>query len=174
MDTINIAPKDLYDELLEDTKKHNDAANDFLNSLTFYGKSLTEHSADFYIEVPKDISPDSFRTVLLSLMEKVQLAQHYYAIASSIASALANTTVKKKADVVAAIVAEFERKKMKRPGQDVISSMADSYLGSTTNVYTSAKIIKDFWKNKLDALIEMRKCMEQIGISRASEMKHLN
>lgn len=169
-----IVPSELYDALVEDLAKHNESTALFVKSFTFYGKSLSDHSKDFYIEVPDKVTPEEFRAIFIKIINRIQMAQHYYSIANSIYTTLNTGSAKKKADLVAVITQKYEDNQRKRPAADVIKSIADSYISSTNNVLTAAKIIKDFWREKLDGLIEVRKCMEQIGISQATELKHLN
>jgi len=38
----------------------------------------------------------------------------------------------------------------------------------------AAKIVKEFFRHRLDALIEVRKCLEQIGISLHVELKYID
>lgn len=169
-----VETKQLYEDVIKDIKTHSELTSLLANNIVFYGKSLKEHTSDFFIKVPEEkISPEEFRKIFIKLIDLIQKAQFYYSVSSSVATTLSSGSVKKKADLVAAIIKSYEIKKIKRPGQEVISSMADSLMSETSNTLTIAKIIKEFWKNKLDSLIEIRKCMEQIGINQATELKHL-
>jgi hypothetical protein len=49
--------------------------------------------------------------------------------------------------------------------------MADSYLANTTSATVAARIVKNFWKQRLDTLLDIRKVFEQIGMSLHVEMK---
>lgn len=170
----NIETKDLYEDVIKDIKTHSELSSLLANNITFYGKSLKEHSSDFFIKIPEDkIVPEDFRKIFAKLIDLIQKAQFYYSISSSVTTTLSSGSTKKKADLIAAIIKSYEIKKIKRPGQEVISAMADSLMSETSNTLTISKIIKEFWKNKLDSLIEIRKCMEQIGINQATELKHL-
>ena len=53
----------------------------------------------------------------------------------------------------------------------LLKKMADSYLSTTVPTGIAAKIVKNFWKQRLDTLLELRKIVEQIGMSLHVEIK---
>ena len=69
------------------------------------------------------------------------------------------------------IVANYANKGAKRPAASVIEKMAESYLVNTVSAERAAKIVKNFWKQRLDTLLDLRKVFEQIGLSLSVEMK---
>lgn len=168
-----VLPENLYNQLIEDVAASGAATESFVENFRFYGKTLKDHSLDLWVEIPDKVTPEEYRTIFTRLGRNIQTASHYYSMANSINHALAGGGSQKKADIMRAISQSYEARKLRRPGQDLISSMADSYMSNTNNVSTASKIVKDFWKHKLDALIEIRKTMEQIGISMMSEIKYM-
>ena len=118
------------------------------------------------IDIPKasDLDEISFRELLIKLARNIQVCSNYYSVASSMVEAIGGGNNIKKSDVVNAIVINFQRKGAKRPAA-VIERMADSYLSSTVSAKVAANIVKSFWKQRLDTLLEMRKILEQIGMS---------
>jgi hypothetical protein len=77
----------------------------------------------------------------------------------------------KKSDLINIIVGNYAAKGAKRPAASVIERMADSYLSNTVSAEKAAKIVKNFWKQRFDTLLELRKVFEQIGLSLSVEMK---
>ena len=61
-----------------------------------------------------------------------------------------------------------------RPAAVVIERMAESYMSSTVSARVAAKIVKSFWKERWNTLLEVRKILEQIGMSLHVEMKWTN
>lgn len=49
--------------------------------------------------------------------------------------------------------------------------MADSYLNNVVSANVAARIVKSFWKQRLDTLLDIRKVFEQIGMSLHVELK---
>ena len=77
----------------------------------------------------------------------------------------------KKSDIISLLVSNYAAKGAKRPAASVLERMADSYLQSTVSAERAAKIVKNFWKQRLDTLLDLRKVFEQIGLSLSVEMK---
>lgn len=169
----SLTPKDLYNKLLEDIAVHGQATETFINNFQYHGKSLRQHSDDLWIEIPEKVTPELFREIFVKLARNIQIASHYYSVASSISNALLGSSRTRKSDLMRAIAESYERQNRRRPGQDLIEKMAESYMNGTSNVTVASKIVKDYWKQKVDSLIEVRKCMEQIGISMTVEMKYM-
>jgi len=69
------------------------------------------------------------------------------------------------------LVTNYAAKGAKRPAASVIERMADSYLTNTVSAGMAAKIVKNFWKQRVDTLQDLRKIFEQIGLSLSVEMK---
>lgn len=168
-----ITPEDIYDKLLSDIAVHETASEKFIANFNFYGRTLKEHSDSLWIEIPKQMTPEEFREVFAQIATNIQIASHFYSVSNTIYNSITEGGSTKKSDLITAIARSYENKQRRRPGADVISSMADSYLKDTASVRTAAKIVKDFWKERVTALVEVRKSMEQYGISMHSEMKHL-
>ena len=68
----------------------------------------------------------------------------------------------------------YGKRGAKRPAAVVIERMAESYMSSTVSARVAAKIVKSFWKERWNTLLEVRKILEQIGMSLHVEMKWTN
>ena len=77
----------------------------------------------------------------------------------------------KRSDIINLLVNNYAVQGAKRPAATVIEKMADSYLSNTVSAEKAAKIVKNFWKQRVDTLLELRKVFEQIGLSLSVEMK---
>lgn len=168
-----ITPEDLFNKLLEDVAAHQTATEAFVANFSFYGRTLKEHADALWIEVPKKMTPEQYRDVFTQLAHNIQIASHFYVVASTISNALSGGNGAKKADLMKAIAETYDKRNKRRPGVDLIDKMADSYMSGTVSVTIAARIVKDFWKQKLESLIEVRKCVEQIGLSQNMEMKYI-
>lgn len=166
-------PEEVLDAVRQKAQAHAKATEAFVNEFSFYGRTLREHSDALWIEVPDKPTPEQIREIYIRLIVNIQVASQFLSAASSIHSALMGGGAKTKADIVAAIVDDYKRRGAKRPAGTVIDKMAESYMSDTNSVTVAAKIVKDFWKTRYDALIEVRKMMEQIQLSLVSELKYL-
>jgi hypothetical protein len=125
------------------------------------------------IEIPpaKTLDPQKFREVMIQLAKNVQIANNYYSVSCTIEDAISGGNSIKKSDVTAAIVQRYASKGAKRPAATVIDQMAESYMSGTISARVSSKMVKNFWKQRLDMLLEVRKILEQVSMSIHVEMK---
>jgi hypothetical protein len=146
----------------------------FVENFIFDGASLSEWTKRLYIQIGKDPTQEDMRALWVALTKKMQIAGNYYSISSAIASGIDNGSAGRKADVMTAIARNYEKQGKKRPAEGIISGMADSYMGTALSAKAAAIIVKNFWRQRLDTLIEMRKTLEQLGINMHIERKYEN
>jgi hypothetical protein len=168
-----VTPESILDEIVEGAAAHAVATQEFINQMQFYDKSLKEWAREMQIVVKDDLSPQEMRQLYVKLANNLQIASYFYSVASSINSAVVGGGGMKKADLVKMIVANYDVRNARRPAATVIEHMANSYMSGTVNTRVAARIVKDFWRERRDTLTEVRKIIEQIGISMHVEMKHL-
>lgn len=101
------------------------------------------------------------------------MASHYKTVSSNLYTAITSSTNAQRNTIISNIVNETKNQNARRPAKDIIESMAEDFLKDIRNAELVAKIYKDFWTQKLDALIEIRKCIEQMNFSITTEMKYL-
>ena len=142
-----------------------------MTNFIFYNKSLTEWLDEMAVEMPTEIQPEHLQRVNADIAKKIQRASNFYTIANSIHGGIVGGGNIKKSDLVKSLVDRYATTKRKRPAAAIIDRMADSYMNSTVHTRIAAKIVKDFWRERRDLLVEMRKCLEQIGIIMCAEMK---
>lgn len=171
-----VTPQAVLKVIQTGAQVYSDITSSFIQEFVFYEKTLYEWASHLMIDIPKasDLDEISFRELLIKLATNIQICSNYYSVASSMVEAIGGGNNIKKSDVVNAIVINFQRKGAKRPAAAVIERMADSYLSSTVSAKVAANIVKSFWKQRLDTLLEMRKILEQIGMSLHVEMKWTN
>ena len=168
-----VDPVEIFDEVLDDQALYTSATDSFVSSFSCFGNTLAGHSEYLHIDRPRNMTPDAFRQIQWELIEKLQFASDCYSIALSIYNAVTNGAAKKQSQLMAEISSAYEKARRKKPAATIIQNTAETYLKDTKSIATIAKIIKDYWKTKYDELLEVRRCVEQIGISMHSEMKHL-
>lgn len=167
-------PEDLTQILIDYADRNNELASTFMNEFKFYGKSLDEWSSITSIKLPSysEISPEKFRDLCIRCANAYQQASYFYSVCNSMHSGLDSGSHTKKADIVRALVDHYSKSKGKRPAANTIDNIAESFLKETTNGKTAAKILKDFWRDKKETLLEVRKALEMIGFSINMEIKY--
>jgi hypothetical protein len=168
-----VSSQDILDSLKTGATLYTNITESFVTEFVFYEKTLYEWAEFLSIKIPapKDLDITSFRALLIDLSTNIQIASNYYSIAASMLEAIGGGNNIKKSDIINMIVSNYAAKGAKRPAATVIEHMADSYLTSTVSAEKAAKIVKNFWKQRLDTLLDLRKVFEQIGMSISVEMK---
>ena len=168
-----VKDSDILDALKSGAKLYTSITESFITEFVFYEKTLYQWAKELQIDIPKGRNLDivSFRTILVSLASNIQVASNYYSVACSMVEAIGGGNNMKRSDIINMLVSNYAAKGAKRPAATVIESMADSYLASTVSAEKAAKIVKNFWKQRLDTLLDLRKVLEQIGLSLSVEMK---
>ena len=173
---LEINAEAILDVVKEGAEIYSEITSSFIQEFVFYEKTLYEWASDLMLDIPKpkDLDEESFRALLVQLADNIQIASNYYSVAASITEAVTGGNSIKKSDVISAIVSTYARKGAKRPAASVIDRMAESYMSSTISARVASKIVKDFWKQRLETLEKLRKVLEQIGMSLHMEMKWTN
>jgi len=172
-DTLEVSPDTIVDIVKEGAAIYSTVTAGFIQEFVFYEKTLYEWANYLMIKVPpaKDLDGQAYRELLIKLTNNLQVASNYHSVAASMCDAVAGGNSIKKSDIIAAIVQNYATKGAKRPAGTVIEQMADSYMSSTISARVAARIVKNFWRQRLDTLLEVRKILEQIGMSLHVEMK---
>jgi hypothetical protein len=168
-----VTPGQIMDDVLMAAEAHAAATESYVKKFVFYNKPLSQWSDELAVVVPSNPTPEQMRGLYVKLANNIQVASHFHSVASTINSTLVGGGQIKQSDLVKAIVDSYAKAKATRPAATIIEEMAKSYMRDTTSTRVAAKVVKDFWKNKVDTLTEVRKCMEQIGISLTAEMKYM-
>ena len=168
-----VQSEDILDALKTGAELYTNITESFIAEFVFYDKTLYEWASDLTIKIPnnKELDIVGFRELLLLLSKNIQIASNYFSVACSMVDAIGGGNSMKKSDIISMIVSNYAAKGAKRPAASVIERMADSYLSSTVSAEKAAKIVKSFWKQRLDTLLDLRKVFEQIGLSLSVEMK---
>lgn len=170
---IDIDAESILEVIDEGAAVYSEISLAFIQNFKFYDKTLYQWATDLMVPIPnaKDLDSVEFRKILLQLARNVQIANNYYSTSCSIDDAIQGGNSVKKSDVVNAIVNNYAMKGAKRPAANLIEQMAESYMSSTLSAKTAAKLVKNFWKQRLEMLLEVRKILEQVGMSLHVEMK---
>ena len=165
--------EDIIESLQEGAELYTKITQTFVSDFVFYDKTLYDWATSLMIEIPPQKTLDivKFRELLLQLSTNLQIASNYYSVACSMADTIGGGNTIRKADIISIIVSNYAKRGAKRPAASVIEKMADSYLSNTVSAERAAKIVKTFWKQRVDTLLDLRKIFEQIGLSLSVEMK---
>lgn len=181
-ETTQVTTDDLIADLINGAEVFTIANDKFLSEFYFYGKTLKEWGDQLQLPIPtkgpdgefKQLSPIDMQKQFAKLSNLIQVTNHFHSMASSINTGLSAGGLVKKADLVATITRSYEARNAKRPAASSIEKMAESYLSDGTSTKIAAKIVKDFFRDRYDALIEVRKCLEAINLSLNMELKYLD
>jgi hypothetical protein len=164
----------IYEEVIIQAEIYSKAIRQFMSSFMFYEKTLEEWAGLTSIEIPKEITPEILQQLYLELTRRLQQASYFYTTTNSTYNAINSNSKLKQADIITALTDWYRQKKAKRPAAKILEDISCAYLGDTQQTKIIAQIVRDFWKEKRDNLIEVRKCLEQISISMHVEQKYLN
>lgn len=172
-DIENITSKDIMQSIVDGAELYTEATESFIKEFVFYEKTLYEWASDLMIEIPnsKSLDPEKYRDILLNLARNIQISSNYLSVASSMVDAISGGSDVRKSSLINEIVNNYAKKGAKRPAATVIDQMADSYLNNVVSANVAARIVKSFWKQRLDTLLDIRKVFEQIGMSLHVELK---
>lgn len=173
VEETKVNSSDLMDSIIIGAEMYTEVTENFIKDFVFYEKTLYEWASDLMVDIPmsKDLDPDKYRDILLTLARNIQVASNYLSVASSMVDAITGGSDVKKSSLINEIVNNYAKKGAKRPAATVIDQMADSYLNNAVAANVAAKIVKNFWKQRLDTLLDIRKVFEQIGMSLHVELK---
>lgn len=169
----SISSEEIVETIMDGAQVYSNISSTFIQNFMFYDKTLYEWASELMVSIPpaKELDPNKFREVMITLAKNVQVANNYYSVSCTIEDAISGGNSIKKSDVIAAIVQRYAAKGAKRPAATVIDQMAESYMSGTMSAKISSKMVKNFWKQRIDMLLEVRKIMEQISMSLHVEMK---
>lgn len=166
---------DLIESVIEGCTAHSAITHHFTHNMEFFGKTLGQWSDELAVPIDsKQVDPTGLRQLLVMVANNIQIASHFHSVASSINSSLIGSGNLKRADLVSSIVELYAKRDGRRPAATTIERMADSYMRNTVSSRIAAKVVKDFWRQRLDTLIEVRKILEQISMTNSVELKYLH
>lgn len=171
---VFVTPEEIMNEIAEGAASHSEATEAFIEKFSFYGKSLGQWADELVVPIPKDPTPQQLRDLYIKLGNNIQIASHFYSVATTVNSTLAGGGQMRKSDLVTKLVKQYEQSNGRRPARETLERMADSYMGQTVSTRIASKAVKEFWKQRIDTLKEVRKCLESISMSYAMEMKYLD
>lgn len=166
-----VSSEELIAQLASKAAENNALAANFMDAYTFYGKSLAEWNALFYVELPKNhksLSPQDMMDLHLKIATYIQRCNFLYAAASSTNASLDAASNIKKSEIVNALVSLYETRGAKRPAAAVLNHMAEHLIDSAYS-RAGSQIVKNFFRDQKETLFEIRKSLEQISI-----MMHLD
>lgn len=164
--------QDFSDRILGSSVTTSGYLEHFTEHFEFYGQTLEQWAAELQVIVPKQADPHELRSLWIQLANNIQVAGHFKAVSASIYNVLSSGMKIQRDDLINALVGHYVKSNVSRPGVKILESMADSYMKDSTVSRESAKLCKDFWTQKYDSLVEVRKCLEQLNMSIITEHKY--
>ncbi len=173
METIaSITPDILLDKILPGFESHQNLTDLFMEKVQFYDRTLVEWVDHLTINVPDNPTPLELRSLFAQVAKKMQQASYFYSVCNAYNSTLNSKAEGEKATVIAKLVYNYADKNAKRPAAPILDQLAETYFDEVSIQLIISKVLKEFWKERRDTLIEVRKCLEQIIMSQNMEMKY--
>lgn len=168
----SITPEELLEKILPGFDAYEPLAGLFMERIKFYDRTLTEWIDHLAIDVRKDCTPEELRSYFIQVARNLQQVSYFYSVCSAYNGTLASKADGEKSNILAKIVYNYADKNAKRPAATVLDSLADTYLNDVNVQLVISKVLKEFWKERRDALVEVRKCLEYVSMSQHMEMKY--
>lgn len=165
-----VTPETLVEDILAGAERHNLLTKAIVERHVFLNKTLLEWSKHLSVHIPPNCSPEQLNEIFISFLNKLQTCNALYTRAQASLTAIEQGSDARRSDIISALVDRYEERQAKRPAAAVLNQMADSYLDIATT-RTAAKIIRDFFKDQRDTLIECRKIFEQMNFTMHLEAK---
>ncbi len=164
----------LVDELVNALEAHTAVHEKLMDGFVFHEKSLAEWSEHFDLDIPDPMTPEQFRTACAKLARRIQKASYFYTECNSTLAAITSGGDNTKAKLITETVDAYAAKDAKRPAAAVLDQLATARMNNIINHALGARILRDYWRDRRDALIEIRKSLEAIGMSHNTELKYLH
>ncbi len=164
----------ILEDINESAKTYAKIGDQFIHDFVFYGKSLAKWADELAIPVPQKTTPEQLRHLYVKLANNLQIATHFYSVSNSMNTGLTSGTQVRKAKIISRLQTEYEQKEGKKPAAATLERMAQAEMSDAYHNKIAASIIKDFWRDQLNCLTELRKCLESISVNMISEMKYLH
>lgn len=168
----DVQVKDLFNNLPDSVNLFNQLSDTVIESFEYYGATLAEWADRMQVVIPKEIDLMIIRDLLIQVGNKLQAASVYYSLCSSYNSFLSSSLDDAKNHVINDLVADYLTRNAKRPAVGVLNNIADSKFAQPLTQVLISRILKDFWKERRDMLIETRKILEQLNLSQTMELKY--
>jgi hypothetical protein len=164
----------LLETLLKGKQIHDLFTFNMRTHLKITGLSIDELEQKFKISIQTDnLTPEICKMYDVQLMRLNQEASFYYAVANAKAQMLKRAGKSKYRDTFYALVQEYKTADKKLPANATLEALAKVENDDYESVEAIAEIEKDFWKDILQHLSDMRKLIENSTFNSSIEAKYL-
>jgi hypothetical protein len=142
-------------------------------NLIFFGKSLAVWEDELAVPLPESrLDPVTLTNLYIDLANKIQKADHYLALSRASETISSAGVTIKKGDIVSALIGYYHKNNIKVPPGTVIDRLAENYVRKLTNINSVSRVVRDYWKAKVQTLKEISTILSQIAINNATAMKY--
>ena len=168
--------QDILDELEEAAADYTEINDTFCDSVKFYGKTMHEWSEQLLIKLPSQdkLTPTEIKTIYLQLGNNLQQVTYFYTISNSLFNALNSGEGVKRNELIKQIIERYSAANAKRPAATAIEQMARAEMIHIANNRIIAKMLRDFWKEMRECIIDIKITLDQVTLVMSLEMKYLN
>lgn len=160
------------EDILKAFLESEELAEFFMNQIKFQKHSLKEWVDHFKVKLPKEMTPEQFRDMFVLLANRIQQVSYFYSIASGVHLTVSEQSDQARAALTTQLVSSYLEKNAKRPAAGVLEQLVNEMMKESIMHMMTTRILREFWKERREALVEVRKCLEQIALSRNMEMKY--
>lgn len=162
----------LLEKLLQGKEVHDLFAESMKKNLLVSGQTMAYWEDRFHIKVQTDnLTPSMCNQIDLRLLELVQEATFYYALASAKLLVLKQGNESTYRDKFFALVQEYKAGGKKLPAADTLEVLARVEMDDTNWAVSIADLEKGFWNNILEDLSSCRKIIENASFNNNTEAK---
>ena len=170
---IDINIDTLLSTIEEQSIRTDASANGLIKSVLFYRKSLYVWRKELQIILPKpeDLNLAGYKQLLMSTTVSIQKASALYSTANSLYNLLSETAKAKRAELSDILIEEHLSGNGKVMSKAKLDDLTSRPLRGITDIISISRVIRDFFKEERDTLIEVRKLLEQLGYVLHTERK---
>lgn len=155
-----------------------DEASDLVIELSdrvkFAGLTLSEWSNELQVLIPEDIDDlVEISKLFIKIAKNYQIAGRAYAQCCATYDIVLSSNATEKNLAIVKIIQNYEARNAKRPAQSLIEAQADEVPKETDSYLLILKILKAYFKNQLDSLLETRKALEASTMASSTHLKYL-
>lgn len=166
--------QEIVDDTIPSFEQFEFLSGSLMEKIIFHEKSLKDWSdvLDVDLSHKEDITSMDIKQKFAEIGTKLQVISYYLSLCSSFNIIIATKIESGKSNLVTELVKDYEDRNAKRPAATVLSHLAEAkYEDSNTQILIS-RVLKEFWKERRDTLIEIRKCLEHIALAQNMELKY--
>lgn len=160
-----LKPEELLADLPAESSKISAITVGLSKTLQFQGKSLFEWRNELRVEIPQEFNYDNYKIFITSLATNIQRSSGLYNFANSLYSIMTKSSKMKHQELQGILLERYLANKDggRVPSQAKLQELANNPLQDTISMIATLKVVRDFFQEQRDNLVELRKTTEPLG-----------